>query len=686
MTKRRIAFRPVSGKPKFCADMPHIVCGAEVYADSGLSRAGMAWKMTRLIDERMSNGKCGLHLGVNQCLVCCFIDGLLDCCDRLGSMERENLVASCKKLIAGWKETADEKWKKLILKKKILTEKWMKFTNAGKVVCSGIASLFIFVILFVFFQICFPELMERSAGLWNFIILVVSAPVAFAIWHFRDENNRQQIENQRKDINLKEFQKLSEWVSGAHLPEIKTVDKTTQKEGLKDKGEIEGELQLIERTTEKTEEYGKKPHAEGFDTFGKREGAVALQISAVYNLLPFFRGDYGESFRRPAFNLLKSAWQAMQQDSLKKWETANLSSNKQLEIFRELRRKAESPMGVALTHVLLSLNQKNTQLNLRDFPEMLPNLCLAGMNFHLSGVDEKARNWSGLNLSGVDFRGAALKEVQFEKSQLDGANLQHADLCQAKLQYAVLWGAELQDANLIGANLEDAKLGGADLQDAKLDRANLEDAKLGGADLQDAKLDRANLKNADLVGAKLQGAKLARADLRDAKLIIANMQNADLLRANLQGAKLDGADLQGAKLDGSNLQNADLAGANLQGVKLDEANLQGAKLDGADLRDAKLIIANLQNADLLGVNLQGARLDGANLQDADLRGCNLSWMQLEEADNLYLADSKITTYDFADKFYPEWKAEADSEWETLTEGERRAVMKKFHYETGVYIY
>ena len=554
----------------------------------------------------------------------------------------------------------------IVWKRKKLTEKWTKFTNAGKVFCAGIVSLVIFFFLFVFFQICFPELLEKSAGLWNFIILVVSAPVAFAIWHFRDENNRQQIENQRKDINLKEFQKLSEWVSGAHLPEIKTIDKTTQKEGLKDKGETDGEFQLIERTTEKTEEYGTKPYIGGFDTFGKREGAVALQISAVYNLLPFFRGDYGESFRRPAFNLLKSAWQAMQQDSLKKWETENLSDDEQQAIIEELSLKAESPMGVALTHVLLSLNQKNTQLNLRDFPEMLPNICLAGMNFHLSGVDEKARNWSGLNLSGVDFRGAALKEVQFEKSQLDGANLQHADLCQAKLQYAVLWGAELQDANLIGANLEDAKLGGADLQDAKLDRANL--------------------KNADLVGAKLQGAKLARADLRDAKLIIANMQNADLLRANLQGAKLDGADLQGAKLDGSNLQNADLAGANLQGVKLDEANLQGAKLGGADLRDAKLIIANLQNADLLGVNLQGARLDGANLQDADLRGCNLSWMQLEEADNLYLADSKITTYDFADKFYPEWKAEADSEWETLTEGERRAVMKKFHYETGVYIY
>ena len=446
-------------------------------------------------------------------------------------MERENLVASCEKLIVGWKKTADEK-------KKILTEKWTKFTNVGKVFCAGIASIVIFIFLFIFFQSCFPELMEKSAGLWNFIILVVSAPVAFAIWHFRDENNRQQIENQRKDINLKEFQKLSEWVSGAHLPEIKTVDKTTQKEGLKDKGEIEGEFQLIERTTEKTEEYGKKPHAEGFDTFGKREGAVALQISAVYNLLPFFRGDYGESFRRPAFNLLKSAWQAMQQDSLKKWETANLPSKRKA-IIEELRLKAESPMGVALTHVLLSLDQKNTQLNLRDFPEMLPNLCLAGMNFHLSGVDEKARNWSGLNLSGVDFRGAHLKEVHFEESQLDGVNLQNADLSEAKLQNADLSEAKLQNVDLSGANLQNAHL--------------LE------AELQNANLRFANLQNAHLLEAELQNANLRFANLQNAHLLLANLQNADLRSCDLSWWQLKQVQVKDGGLTGSKITESNFA-------------------------------------------------------------------------------------------------------------------------------
>lgn len=203
-------------------------------------------------------------------------------------------------------------------------------SNAVKVLCAGAMSIIIFVLAYL---AAIRNSDSNSVGYWNFIILIVSAPVAFVIWHFRDENNRQQIENQRKDINLKEFQKLSEWVSGAHLPEIKTVSKTTNKFNLKRDYEIARRLTLpIEYTTEETEEYSKQPKTADFDTFSKREGAVALQISAIYNLLPFFRGDYGESFRRPAFNLLKSAWQTMQQDSLKKLEKKNLSDEARKDI------------------------------------------------------------------------------------------------------------------------------------------------------------------------------------------------------------------------------------------------------------------------------------------------------------------------------------------------------------------
>ena len=307
-------------------------------------------------------------------------------------------------------------------------------SNAVKVLCAGAMSIIIFVLAYL---AAIRNSDSNSVGYWNFIILIVSAPVAFVIWHFRDENNRQQIENQRKDINLKEFQKLSEWVSGAHLPEIKTVSKTTQKSSSKDGA--------IEQTTEQSEEYAKKTDTADFDTFSKRDGAVALQISAIYNLLPFFRGDHGESFRLPAFNLLKSAWQAMQQDSLKKLEVDNLSQAKRKMIFDELKQKAASPMGMALTHMLLSLNQENTKLNLRDFPEMLPNICLVGINFHLSGISESAKDLSGLNLSGVDFRGANLRVVNLQNSQLNHTNFQNSFLSSLNWQNTDMSNADLRE-------------------------------------------------------------------------------------------------------------------------------------------------------------------------------------------------------------------------------------------------
>lgn len=368
-------------------------------------------------------------------------------------------------------------------------------SNMTVMLIAGVISIELLYLLIQYFPkwISLTDKVQESAGYWNFLIVLISVPVALVVWHFRDENNRQQIENQRKDINLKEFQKLSEWVSGAHLPEIKTVNKTTNKLNLKSNDELARLLTLpIEYTTEETEEYSKKPETTDFDTFSKWDGAVALQISAIYNLLPFFRGDYGESFRRPAFNLLKSAWQAMQQDSLKKLEKKNLSDEAQKDIIDELQQKARSPMGVALTHVLLSLNQENKQLSLRDFPEMLSNICLAGMNFHLNVVSEIARDkgLSNLDLRGADFRGIVLI----------GAKLQGCRLTGAKLDGANLWAATLQNIHLVGTDLQNAVLIDANLQNADLSYANLQ---------------YANLKNADLSSANLKACKFGWEKLKD---------------------------------------------------------------------------------------------------------------------------------------------------------------------------
>ena len=411
---------------------------------------------------------------------------------------------------------------------KKLTDRWKELTNVGKVFCSGIGSIILGFLLLSGIAVYDDTTITKitSPGFWNFIILIVSAPVAFAIWHFRDENNKQQIENQRKDINLKEFQKLSEWVSGAHLPEIKTVSKTTNKCNLKNDAVIVRQSTLpIEYTTEETEEYSKQPKTADFDTFSKRDGAVALQISAIYNLLPFFRGDYGESFRLPAFNLLKSAWQAMQQDSLKKLEKKNLSDEALNRIFNELEQKANSPMGVALTQVLLSLNRENTELNLRNFREMLPNICLAGMNFHLSGVDEIARDLSGLNLQGANFQKSNLKKINLQEADLIGANFR---------------GANLKNADL---HMEKWKTSG-DFININID-INFQKADLSKADLQNRDLTGSNFQEADLTSANLRGASIAHANFQKSILKNINFQEVNVYKNKLKEANLESTNLRG---------------------------------------------------------------------------------------------------------------------------------------------
>ncbi|MDO4643170.1 MAG: hypothetical protein Q4A74_04955 [Cardiobacteriaceae bacterium] len=90
---------------------------------------------------------------------------------------------------------------------------------------AGGVSIGIFLLLYRLF----PYDMLKNNGVWTFITLLTSAPVAFMVWHFRDENTRQQIEHQRKDVNLKEFQKIAEWVSGLHFQEGKEITKKIKK-------------------------------------------------------------------------------------------------------------------------------------------------------------------------------------------------------------------------------------------------------------------------------------------------------------------------------------------------------------------------------------------------------------------------------------------------------------------------
>ncbi len=285
--------------------------------------------------------------------------------------------------------------------------------------------------------------------------IVMSAPIIFIIWTFRDKNKLLELENARKDTNLKEFQQLQRWATG------------------------------------------------NMDGNSDNDNKIALQISALHSLRAYLKGEYGESFRRGAYEIFRAILATQHQ-----------------KILQQLKNDESKTIMGAIDSCPLT-----KQLNIIASEEWF-NL-LINHNFPTKGI----------SLLGVDLSHAYLHHRTYNKT-------------------LVLQGARLQGATLLGARLQGADLGGAQLQGAILWVARLQGATLLGARLQ----------GADLGGAQLQGANLRNAQLQGANLRDARLQGADLQNAQLQGANLWDARLQGANLGGARLQGADLQNARLQGV------------------------------------------------------------------------------------------------------------------------
>lgn len=103
-------------------------------------------------------------------------------------------------------------------------------------------------------------------------------------------------------------------------------------------------------------------------------------------------------------------------------------------------------------------------------------------------------NWSGCNKQGEALRSRNLKGVNFRSAKLEAADLsasqlQGADLAYANLSQAILLSANLQYSNLKGVNLRQANLQGADLTGANLSYAELVGSQLQGATLTQAIFD-----------------------------------------------------------------------------------------------------------------------------------------------------------------------------------------------------
>jgi uncharacterized protein YjbI with pentapeptide repeats len=272
------------------------------------------------------------------------------------------------------------------------------------------------------------------------------------------------------------------------------------------------------------------------------------------------------------------------------------------------------------------------------------------------GASLADRDFTGADLSGIDFSERDLSRSFLEAARLDGCNfagarLERAVLARASLRGADLTGACLREANLGEAVMVGARLGGgvdatesvfvradlsgADARGILLHKADITEAKLDGADLSGAQANELTVLRSDFRGVKLEGARIERSNLLEIELSGVDLRGVSLHGTVLVDVRADGAVFDGANLDSLRVVGVDagcsLVGCSFRGADLRGAFLRGARLDGADFSDAELDSADLSRCALVGARFDGARAREARLMKADLTDASLEGVDLMHA-------------------------------------------------------
>ena len=327
----------------------------------------------------------------------------------------------------------------------------------------------------------------KSAGIWNFITLVIAIPTAFLIWFYRDQNNRQIIENARKDVNLKDFQKLSELAAGLHLVEDKVIQSEKNSNGVIEKTKIRESASVTEGDT---------------ISISRRDGAISLQIAAVYQMKAFLIGEYGKHFQRPAFQLLLSLWRAIVWTHISALEGINLSSRNFVVDWKiKLSQHTKMPLPLAIRTILTS-DQGHM---FREHSSDLQGITFAGImlkNADFGHLNLNETNFVGIDFEVVNFRYTECNLSNFTGAVLSDVDFYRADLKFSKFIYADLYGVNFTKANMIHTNFIGGRFQDVIFKNSKLSYSDFEGAWLIQVDLSGADLEGVDFKGAEFTNVK----------------------------------------------------------------------------------------------------------------------------------------------------------------------------------------
>lgn len=203
-------------------------------------------------------------------------------------------------------------------------------------------------------------------------------------------------------------------------------------------------------------------------------------------------------------------------------------------------------------------------------------------NANFSGARLDDVNFWGANLQGTrlsDAQGLTRKDLwktanwifaAFDKGSLPAfglpldlqARVQKKNLSEMNLRGIYFIDADLRNFNFHKSNLHEARFMKVDLRNVDFSQANLHEAKMWRGNLGGVNLSRADLRRTAIEYSNLSQANLQNANLKDARLVEVDLRNANLAHANLSGitfynwAKIEGANLKGADLTSSHMINA----------------------------------------------------------------------------------------------------------------------------------
>lgn len=311
--------------------------------------------------------------------------------------------------------------------------------------------------------------------LFQAALLVLGLPVAFLLWHWRDRNVRDQLEVQRKDVNLKEFQEVQLRAVGVH--------NSDNSQSTKD----------------------------------------ALQIAALHHLRGFLAGDFGYSFRRPAF---ETYFSLLEQET------------------EECGEGIEGLISASIFNAIRAIVfEEWKNLFWEDF-ENKKGWPLEGRSLRKISLPPEA-NLAGLNLARVDFSGSNLSQADFSNSRCWDTNFSNCNL-----RSAILEGSSFEGSNFNEADLAGARCSRCDFSNSYLGRTKFHAADLSHADFSNVKGTGCFFVNTNLEHSNFNGANLSDVDFQSAQLCNSKFVSARIRSGNVKAADLSYCDFSYAEIDG----------------------------------------------------------------------------------------------------------------------------------------